>query len=400
MVATAALHIVVTGGGVGGAAAALLLATSGARVTLLERVQEPKAVGAAILLAPNGLAVLYGLGFAPRLHACGSRGSLTRIQDAAARPILLSETPDFGDGLDHDLLLRRSDLLSTLVDAVRTHPQITSRFGAEVVGATTAGAVSVHENGRTSKLEADLVVGADGVHSCIRGAGDFGARIARRGTSYVRGLVSGQAELLALVVDAWTSLGRFGMGAVPGGIYFFASTSAPSLAGALAREDLSAFRAQWEHAYPPARAVLSRLERFQDLLVNEVVRVDCRRFVDGRLVLLGDAAHAMAPALAQGANSALVDAAVLAYEVGRGDNLTAALAAYEARRRRAVRRVQDAAGRLMDLAELRPRPIRWLRDTALRQAARLLERDGRTVRAAQQEDPGWLLATVRELRRQ
>src|SRR5690348_5595903 len=54
-------HVAVVGGAIGGAAVALLLAGAGARVTLLERVDQPRAVGAGILLQPNGLGVLYGL---------------------------------------------------------------------------------------------------------------------------------------------------------------------------------------------------------------------------------------------------------------------------------------------------------------------------------------------------
>ena len=65
-------RVVVAGAGVGGATAARLLAALGARVTLLERVREPRAVGAGILLQPNGLAVLYALGLRDRLSSRSS----------------------------------------------------------------------------------------------------------------------------------------------------------------------------------------------------------------------------------------------------------------------------------------------------------------------------------------
>jgi 2-polyprenyl-6-methoxyphenol hydroxylase-like FAD-dependent oxidoreductase len=88
--------------------------------------------------------------------------------------------------------------------------------------------------------------------------------------------------------------------------------------------------------------VLARIERFEQLLVNAVARVDGKRWADGRLVLLGDAAHAMAPNLGQGANAAMVDA-------------------------------------------------------ALRLAARAAGSAERQARRYQQEDPAWLLATTRGL---
>jgi 2-polyprenyl-6-methoxyphenol hydroxylase-like FAD-dependent oxidoreductase len=79
---------------------------------------------------------------------------------------------------------------------------------------------------------------------------------------------------------------------------------------------------------------------FDDLLVNDVARIDCDRWSVGRLVLLGDAAHAMAPNLGQGANSALVDAAVLVAELSDGSRPDP-LGRYARRRRAAVRAVQQ-----------------------------------------------------------
>jgi 2-polyprenyl-6-methoxyphenol hydroxylase-like FAD-dependent oxidoreductase len=115
--------------------------------------------------------------------------------------------------------------------------------------------------------------------------------------------------------------------------------------------DLDGFRAAWARAYPPAARILAGVTRWQHLVVNHVLRVDCRRWFDDKLVLVGDAAYAMAPNLGQGANSALVDSAVLLDELRRAGDVPAALAAYQARRRPAVRRVATAAARLGALAE-------------------------------------------------
>jgi 2-polyprenyl-6-methoxyphenol hydroxylase-like FAD-dependent oxidoreductase len=66
------------------------------------------------------------------------------------------------------------------------------------------------------------------------------------------------------------------------------------MTAALAARDLVAFRELWSAALPSAAPVLAGVGGFDELLLNDVVRVDCRRWSDGRLVLLGDAAHAMA----------------------------------------------------------------------------------------------------------
>ena len=76
-----ALHVIVVGGATAGAGAALLLARAGARVTLIERVADPRAVGAGIAIAENGLAVLESIGLGPAIAAVGApvprRGSST-----------------------------------------------------------------------------------------------------------------------------------------------------------------------------------------------------------------------------------------------------------------------------------------------------------------------------------
>jgi 2-polyprenyl-6-methoxyphenol hydroxylase-like FAD-dependent oxidoreductase len=143
--------------------------------------------------------------------------------------------------------------------------------------------------------------------------------------------------------------------------------------------------------------VLERVREAGDLLVNDVVRVDCRRWHDERVVLLGDAAHAMAPTMGQGANSALVDAAVLAAELDRGGPLDSALERYGARRRAAVRTVQDRADTVTRMARIASPLAGRARNGVLRMLGRLPGSSQRMVRAAQQEDPGRLFRTVRAL---
>jgi 2-polyprenyl-6-methoxyphenol hydroxylase-like FAD-dependent oxidoreductase len=121
--------------------------------------------------------------------------------------------------------------------------------------------------------------------------------------------------------------------------------------------------------------------------------VQCARWSDGRVVLVGDAAHAMAPNLGQGANSALVDAAVLLDALRRADDVPSALAMYEARRRPAVERVMRLSARLGLLAEETRAVPRWMRDRVLLPVARRLGGDPTTQ--VLQERPDTLLAIGR-----
>ena len=380
------LHVLVVGAATGGSAAALLLARAGARVTLLERVERPRAVGAGIALAANGLAVLESLGLGAAL-AVARPVVGARITDAAGRTLLAVPEP-----APRVVMLRRSTLQALLLDAVAAEPRIEAHFGAEVTAVRPHGRVTVRAGGEERTIDADLVVGADGVHSRVRDGGRFGVRVRRTGIRYVRALVESDA---ALGVEAWTPAGVFGSFAADAGTYLFASCGTPPLRAAVEAHDLAAIRAEWARAYPAATPLLEAIPSWDALLVNEVIRVDCDRFHFDRLALVGDAAHAMAPNLGQGANSALVDAAVLLDSLRAGADLPGALAAYDARRRPAVRAVADASGRLGRLAELTHPGARLLRDRVLAPVISRLS-SARAMSAILQEQPEDLLAIGRE----
>lgn len=368
------LNVAISGAATSGCAAALYLARAGADVTLIERVAEPKAIGAGIAIAENGLAVLESLGFGDALSVARPVTEV-RIVDARGRTLLAPRGK-----APRAVMLRRSTLQGMLLDAVAAEPRIQRRFGSEVTRATPDGLVTVRNSDGESSSGADLVIGADGVHSRVRDGGTFGVRV-RRNIRYVRMLLPTD---VATGTEAWTPAGLFGAFAVDGGTYAFASCGTDACAAALDARDLTAFKAAWKTAYPASQVILAGLSSFDDLLQNEVLRVDCARWSDNRLVLLGDAAHAMAPNLGQGANSALVDAAVLYDELRRCSSLPEGLAAYEGRRRKAVRRVADASARLGALAEVTHPVLRTMRDRLLLPVASLFATTSATASLLQE----------------
>ncbi|MEO8621680.1 MAG: NAD(P)/FAD-dependent oxidoreductase [bacterium] len=379
------LRVAVVGGAIGGSATALLFARAGAAVTVIERVEQPRAAGAGIGIAENGMAVLASLGLRPALDVA-KEVPAAKITDARGRTLLAPPQP-----APRIAMVRRSTLYGVLLDAVAAESRIVRRYGACVRSVDATGSLTIMDASGEHTITADLIVGADGVHSTVRGAGTFGAALATTGIRYVRGIVASGVET---GVEAWTSAGVFGSFAVDGGTYFYASCGTPAARAALDAHDLSAFQSLWADAYLLASRVLSGLRSFDDLLVNEVRTVKCDRWHDGHLVLLGDAAHAMAPNLGQGANSALVDAAVLLDELRRGATLDEGLHAYETRRRAAVTKVATLSERIGRLAELTQPALRGIRDRVLMPVAGMMS-SAKTTATVLQESPGTLFAIGR-----
>jgi 2-polyprenyl-6-methoxyphenol hydroxylase-like FAD-dependent oxidoreductase len=390
-------HAVVVGAGIGGLTASLILSRVAARVTLVEREERPSEVGAALALQANGMAVLGRLGLLPAVEAVSARIDRMDIRSVTGRRLLSARMPDLGAGLDHAIAVRRTDLHRLLLDAVSGVASVDTRFGWAAVSADPSGAVTITstaENGPelgSMTLRADVIVGADGVNSAVRSTGGFESRVSS-GSSYVRTIVRGRAS--PWFEEYWTPLGSFGHAPLGGDlVYFWAAAHVGAAAEAVARRDVEAFRQEWRRVLPAAADLLEQVSSFDDLLVNAVSQVDCRRWFSGCLVLLGDAAHAMPPNLGQGANSALVDGVVLAEELTKAQSVKDALMEYDQRRRPVARRVQKAAEMLQRLCGMEGVTAVHVRDALLAGLAgfprlgdegirRALATDVRVVRSA------------------
>lgn len=383
-------HVVVVGAGIGGLAASLVLSRIAAHTTLVERAERPSEVGAALALQPSGMAVLERLGLLPAVIAASTRIDRMNIRSANGRMLMSAGMPDLGSGLDHAIAVRRTDLHQLLLQAVTDAPSVHTRFGCAVVSADPSGVArmtSAPHDGRdaaTTSLKADLIVGADGVGSAVRSTGGFHSRVSA-GSSYVRTIVAGQAN--PWFEEYWTPLGSFGHAPLGGdSTYFWAAAHVAAAAEAVSRRDLRSFRQEWRRVLPIAANLLEKVSSFDDLLINTVRRVDCRRWFSGRLVLVGDAAHAMAPNLGQGANSAMVDTVALAQDLTTAPSIEEALVRFDQHRRQAVRRVQNIAGMLQRLCGVEGDAAVVMRDALLVGLSRLPGISDNSIRRALAKD--------------
>jgi salicylate hydroxylase len=339
----------IAGGGIAGMAAALALAREGWQVTVCEDSPAPAEVGAGLQMSPNATRVLRWLGvleavaaqaFCPRAAEMRDGRSGARIYRA-----VLDAAAEARWGAPY-LHVHRADLLAVLTGAAQA-------AGADIRGGARVESYVLRPEGPVLKLAGgeiltgNLVIGADGIRSALRTRlngpeePEFTGQIAWRGTIPADRLPDG---LVAPDATVWAGPGRHLVS------YYLRGGS---LVNFVAVEERSVWTAEgWSAPGDPdeLRRVFAGWHKDVTGLLDHVEetflwglfgRPEQVRWVDGPVVLIGDAAHPMLPFMAQGAAMALEDVAVLVPGLRADGDLADALLAYEERRWPRVARVQQ-----------------------------------------------------------
>jgi 2-polyprenyl-6-methoxyphenol hydroxylase-like FAD-dependent oxidoreductase len=318
----------IAGAGLAGLALAVRLAQLGWRVVLHERNAELRMFGAGIWLWENGLRSLKVLGAYDAALARAKTIKEWRICDGTGR-VLMSRpmTPD-----DRLLLPPRADLYQALIDRAYALG-VDIKTSSHVASATPDG-VLILQSGEERR--ADLVVGADGAFSRIREAilctrwMDFGIEAGIRMMIDYR---PGDPE--ETVTEYWNGPWRLLYNPCTSGEnYIF--LSAPVL-DERARK-LPVDRDLWKSLFPHARDLIVRFSEASRW--DRIVNVRCHKWSEGRVAVVGDAAHAMPPNLGQAANMAFSNVLALAAAVTEADDVPAALESWEREQRPLTDHVQ------------------------------------------------------------
>ena len=338
-------RILVVGGGIGGLAAALAFERQRAEVIVCEQSPKLSEIGAGIGLAPNAIKALRALGLEEKINAIGWASEFAVIRSwQDGRPISRAYQGDYRDKFGAPTLTaHRADLLGILAGALTTTD---IRPGMRCIGVETRAGAAAARFADGSEIEADIVVGADGIHSKVRES-LFGADAPRfTGCICWRGM----APIEAVPRDINTDDVTLWMG--PRGHVVHYRVRRGELLNIVAHIASEAWTEEsWTQecsvdevmtAYAGWNPALTRVfpasERWYKWALYD--RDPPARWSKGRATLLGDSAHAMLPYLGQGAAMAIEDGCVLAGTVARaGDDLDGALAAYERLRKP---RVQEA----------------------------------------------------------
>ncbi|MFI5711126.1 FAD-dependent monooxygenase [Kribbella sp. NPDC051620] len=367
---------IVVGAGIGGVTAAVALEQCGWQVTVLERAAELGEVGAGISVWPGAAAVLEELGV-EGIAKAARLGEAAGMRRWDGRWIV--EAAELG--IELPVMLHRTQLHQLITD--RLGPAVTIHTGTTVTGLTQdADGVTVTATGArlagagadgaglgrvepgaagaggvgsgSAEYRAELVVGADGIRSVVRGLlapGYKGPRYS--GYTAYRGIA--ELEVEDSGGETWGRGQRFGFAKmIDGRIYWY---SAVNREPGGPDDDVRALFADWHEPIPALLAATPAVLR------NDIydLQTPLLPFVHGRVLLLGDAAHAMTPNMGRGACSAIEDAGALARVLRAGDDLSA----YDAERRPATTKLVKRSRQIGVLGQLDSKLACTLRDAVL-----------------------------------
>jgi len=324
----------IAGAGLAGLAVAAALAQHGWRVRVHEKGPELREIGAGIYLFQNALDGLRELGVYDQVAACGVRSVLPRLLlDHAHREVNIRRA---GDTVPELIVILRTELHRILArKAAERGVEIVT--DSRVVGADAAGRL---EFARGADACADLVVGADGVFSSVRGSLGLATRIVELHDGCGRHLIRRKPTDSVNVrrVEMWNAGRRIGIApASHDQHYVFLCCPASDLAGRMQQP----FNLQtWAESHAPYGDYLERLPRDPPENWRPFFNVTCASWFKGRACLVGDAAHGMAPNLGQGAGVSIVSAVVLSRALTSTRGVAEALRLWEQSEKPYVTRTQ------------------------------------------------------------
>lgn len=372
-------QVLISGGGIGGLAAALACARAGWRVEVFERSPEFSEFGAGIQMGPNVMHILHDWGLEAALKAVAAYPERLVVRDAITGRVLgilpLGERARQRYGAPY-ATIARADLLQVLLAAVQPVERVRLHLQRRVQGFADSGARVAADVQGQGTVEGDVLVGADGLWSAVRaqllgdGAPRVPGHLAYRAMVPQRELPQG---LRSQVVTVWLGPAMHVVQyPVRGGewlnvVAIIEGRREGDLQGWDHGANAAQLQAALAHASAPLRELIAAIGAWRLwVLCDRPPVAGAAQMAQGRVALLGDAAHPTRPYLAQGAGMAIEDAQALGRQLARvGEPVAQRLQRYAQERWPRCARIQAQSTRNGVIFHARG-PLRWGRDASMR----------------------------------
>jgi 2-polyprenyl-6-methoxyphenol hydroxylase-like FAD-dependent oxidoreductase len=357
-------RVAIVGAGIAGLAAAIALRDGGVEVEIVERRETLTEIGAAISIWPNALAACEALGIAEAIHDIGAPEMQGGARTSDGRWLARADDALIARYLGGpSVLLHRAELQIVLLEAARDVPLRLGTACVEIFQDPSGAGIRL---GDGRMLEADAVIGCDGIWSRVRTAQGDHSRPTYSGLTGWRAIIDNPGW----VEEGWISAGagnQFLASPMSRSRLFLATAVHLNEGEGATISDPSAFlRDSFRTWHGPIGALLEATPASSWIATDFYHRTPPRWMAHGRIALAGDAAHPMTPDLGQGGCQALEDAVILGRCFSVNGDVEAAIRHYEARRLGRVRRVVSASARIGRVMSTESRFQAGLRNQALR----------------------------------
>lgn len=345
------MNYTILGGGIAGLTAAIALKKIGITAIVFESAADIRPVGAGLLLAANAVKAYEHLGIADKIVRRGRALPEFRVLDQAGRTLAGADARRISQryGL-HNFAIHRAELHDALLGELDP-AQVRTGHKATGLLELPDGRLSL-QFADGSAHATDCLIVADGIHSAIRSqlAPDAATRYA--GYTCWRAVIDDPGLSLSAATETWGKHGRFGIVPLAGGkIYCFACINAPQNDPRMAAMRVAELKKIFSGYHAPIPAILEQW-RDDQLIWNDLADLKpLDRFAYGRVVLIGDAAHATTPNLGQGACQAIEDAVILAEMLKKHSDPEQAFRAYEQKRLPRTRFIVETSRRMGAIAQ-------------------------------------------------
>jgi 2-polyprenyl-6-methoxyphenol hydroxylase-like FAD-dependent oxidoreductase len=358
----------IVGGGIGGLTLAIALQKKGFQTKVYESAPEIRPVGAGIVLAANALKAYKAIGLDEEVIAAGKTMKSFCIRDSKGGELSKTEVNRvFKEyGAFTNLALHRADLHAVLQRNLRAGTLELNKSCESFDEEQGKVRLTFKDGTRTSE---DYVIAADGIHSVFRRSFLKDSQLRYSGYTCWRGITTAlPAEFnFDQATETWGAGKRFGIVPLKNGkVYWFATLNAPKNDSVTSRYSGADLQKLFAGFHFPVRAIIAGT-RPEDIIKNDIIDIPpIKKYAFGKVVLLGDAAHATTPNLGQGACMAIEDAVVLAHCLGTYDEPKIAFLKYEERRLTRTTRIVNTSYQMGKVAQVENPMLVMLRNMLIR----------------------------------